>query len=114
MEIVVFKIQPRADIDQQAYQEAFEKMLSLVAEVPGFIDIQGFAGEDGSELALASFESPEAIAAWRDHPEHVHTRERGRREFFESYEIIIASVWRKYDWHLGQPAPLPAPVTSDD
>ena len=114
MEIVVFKIQPRADIDQQAYQEAFETMLSLVAEVPGFIGIQGFAGEDGSELALASFESPEAIAAWRDRPEHVQTRERGRREFFERYEIIIASVWRKYDWHVGAPAPSPASVTGDD
>ena len=114
MEIVVFKIQPRADIDQRAYQEAFEKMLSLVAEVPGFIGIQGFAGEDGSELALASFDSPEAIAAWRDHPEHVRTRERGRHEFFESYEITIASVWRKYEWRLGASAPSLSPAAGED
>ena len=44
------------------------------------------------------FETPEAITAWRDQPDHVATRERGRGEFFESYEITIATVNRHYDW----------------
>jgi heme-degrading monooxygenase HmoA len=75
-------------------------MLELVSGMPGFVGIEGFSGEDGSELAIARFESPEAIAAWREHPEHVQTRQRGREEFFASYDITIASVWRNYDWSL--------------
>jgi heme-degrading monooxygenase HmoA len=62
------------------------------------VDIEGYGGEEGSELAVARFDSPDAIAAWRDQPEHAATRERGRRDFFESYDITIATVNRHYEW----------------
>jgi heme-degrading monooxygenase HmoA len=98
MEIVLFKIHTRENIDKGEYEAAFERMLALVSEIPGFVGIEGYGGEDGSELAVARFENPEAIAAWRDQPEHAATRERGRSEFFESYDITIATVNRHYDW----------------
>jgi heme-degrading monooxygenase HmoA len=60
-------------VSEQEYQRSFERMLDLVSGIPGFIGIEGFAGEDGSELAVARFDSPEAIATWRDQPEHVRT-----------------------------------------
>jgi heme-degrading monooxygenase HmoA len=100
MEIVLFHIRTRPDIDQEEYQRAFERMLELVSQIPGFIGIEGFAGEDGSELAVARFDSREAIAAWREQPDHIRTRQRGREEFFSSYDITIATVWRHYDWSL--------------
>jgi len=99
MEIVLFKIHTREDVDVEEYGAAFERMMALVAEVPGFVGFEGFTGEDGSELALARFETTDSIAAWRDHPEHVAIRQRGRDEFFESYNITIATVHRHYDWH---------------
>ncbi|MGY1635796.1 antibiotic biosynthesis monooxygenase family protein [Geodermatophilus sp. SYSU D00742] len=96
--VVLFKIHTREDIDQAAYEQAFAEMLERVAQIPGFIEIKGYAGEDGSELAVARFESDEAIAQWRDQPDHVRTRERGRREFFQSYDITIATETRRYAW----------------
>jgi hypothetical protein len=30
-------------------------MLELVSGMPGFVGIEGFSGEDGSELAIARF-----------------------------------------------------------
>jgi heme-degrading monooxygenase HmoA len=98
MEIVLFHVKTREGLDQQEYQKAFERMLELVSESPGFVSIEGFTGEDGSELAVARFESADAIALWRDQPEHVRTRQRGRDEFFASYDITIATVWKQYDW----------------
>lgn len=98
MEIVLFQVRTRSDLDETAYVQAFEHMVVRAAEVPGFIDIKGFAAEDGSELAVARFDSPEAVAQWRDHPDHVETRRRGREEFFESYDITVAAVSRQYDW----------------
>ncbi|MGH3852010.1 MAG: antibiotic biosynthesis monooxygenase family protein [Pseudonocardiaceae bacterium] len=98
MEIVLFRIRTREDINQEEYQHVFARMLELVSQVPGFVGIEGFAGEDGSELAVARFESLEAIATWRDQPEHVRTRHRGREEFFASYDVTIATVSRHYDW----------------
>jgi heme-degrading monooxygenase HmoA len=98
MEVVLFKVRTRPDIDAEAYQQAFEDMLGKVSEMPGFIGIDGYSGEDGSELAVARFESKEAVVAWREHPDHVRTRARGHTEFFDAYEIIVATPWRQYDW----------------
>lgn len=112
MEIVLFQIRTRADIDAQAYERAFVEMVELVSQLPGFISVEAFAGEDGSELALARFESEDAIAAWREHPDHVLTQHRGRTEFFASYAITVATVSRHYDWSLerdGETAPRREP-----
>ncbi len=98
MKVVLFRIWVRADVDQAEYQRTFERMLELVSTVPGFRSIEGFAGEDGSELAVAWFDSDEALAEWRQHPEHVATQERGRTEFFSAYDITIADVSRRYGW----------------
>ncbi|MGJ7441690.1 hypothetical protein [Aquipuribacter sp. MA13-6] len=39
-----------------------------------------------------------SVTRWREHPEHVLSRERGRREFFHRYDITVAEVTRRYDW----------------
>ena len=106
MEVVLFRIRTRPDIDAGAYEAAFVRMCELVQDVEGFVSIEAFAGADGSELALATFESEAAILAWRDQPEHVATRQRGREEFFASYDITIATVSRHYDWAADR-APTP-------
>lgn len=98
MEVVLFRIRPRADLDQADYKATFERMWSLVSDVPGFVDIQGYGSPDGTELAVARFETTASIAQWRDQHDHALTRERGRREFFESYDITIATIHRQYDW----------------
>jgi heme-degrading monooxygenase HmoA len=98
MEVVLFHIRTRPDVDETEYGRAFEHMVTLVSEMPGFSCLEGFSGEDGRELAVARFESEDAIAAWRDHPEHVRTRQRGREEFFAEYDITIATVSRHYSW----------------
>lgn len=98
MEVVLFRIRTRADVDQAEYERTFEEMLGVVSDLPGFVSIDGYVAEDGSEMAVACFESPEALAAWRDQPEHVRTRDRGRQEFFEAYDITVATVSRHYAW----------------
>jgi heme-degrading monooxygenase HmoA len=109
MEVVLFHIHTRPDVDEAAYGAEFERMLELVSTIPGFVSIKGFTGADGSELAVAKFDSEEAIAQWRDHPEHVATRERGRKEFFAAYDITIATVSRHYDWTRDAHMPSLAP-----
>lgn len=101
MYVVLFRIRTRGDIDESEYGATFAKMLEYVSQLSGFIGIEGFAAEDGAELAVALFDSLETITEWRDHPEHVKTRERGRTEFFSEYDITIAHVERQYSWQLG-------------
>lgn len=98
MEVVLFHITTRPDVDEAEYEAAFVRMMELVAQVPGFLGFDAFTGQDGSELAVARFEDEQALAAWRDQPEHVDTRRRGRQEFFAAYDITIATVNRHYAW----------------
>ena len=98
MEIVLFRIRTREDVDQAEYVRSYERMVELVREMPGFVSVEEFASEDGTELAVARFDSTEAIDAWREQPDHVRTRQRGREEFFASYDITIATVHKQYGW----------------
>jgi heme-degrading monooxygenase HmoA len=98
VKIVLFHIQPRDDVDEAAYGAAYEEMLALVAEIPGYLGIDGFSGEDGSELAIARFDSDASLTAWRELPEHRAMQERGRREFFASYHITVTDLDQEYRW----------------
>jgi heme-degrading monooxygenase HmoA len=106
---VLFHIRTRPGLDTAAYEAEFLHMVETVSQIPGFVSIDGFAGEDGSELAVARFETEEAIIAWRNQPDHVLTRERGRREFFSVYQITIAEEIYKYDWALDRDGVEPSP-----
>lgn len=98
MEIVLFHIRTRENVDELEYGRSYKRMVELVREIPGFISVDEFTSEDGSELAVARFENMDAIDAWREQPDHVRTRRRGRDEFFSSYEITIATVHKQYGW----------------
>jgi heme-degrading monooxygenase HmoA len=106
MVVVLFHIKVREDADVAEYERTSERMIDLVSAMPGFLGLEGYAGEDGSELAVARFESDEAVRAWKDQPEHVRTQERGRTEFFASYDITVAEVIRHYDWSVAEATAL--------
>ncbi len=106
--VVLFHIQPRPGRDEAEYQRTFERMCELVSGIDGFLSIEGFSGEDGSELAVAKFSTDEAIRAWKAQPEHVATQQRGRDEFFNAYQVTVAAVTRSYEWA----APAEAPVSA--
>jgi heme-degrading monooxygenase HmoA len=102
MKIVLFHIRTRPDLDEAAYEAKFAEMLGLVSQVPGFLGMSGFSGEDGTELAVARFSSDEALKAWREDPGHLRTQEMGRREFFSDYTITVADVDREYTWRAAE------------
>ena len=107
MLVVLFEIRARPDVDEAAYEGAFERMLELVGQVPGFVSFSSYASADGTELAVARFEDDIALGRWREQAEHVLTRQRGREEFFHSYDITIAAEVRRYAWKRPL-APAPA------
>ena len=46
---------------------------------------------------MAYFDSEANIARWRNHSEHAATRERGKREWYEHFEVRVAKVERAYN-----------------
>ena len=44
------------------------------------------------------FEDDESVAAWRNHVEHSAVRRRGHEEFYDWFEITVATSVRQYEW----------------
>lgn len=70
----------RAKATRQERCEALEMLKSLKSCVPGVrewsIGEQAFPSEKAFDIAqISSFESVEALDRYRDHPEHIKTRE---------------------------------------
>jgi heme-degrading monooxygenase HmoA len=98
MQVAVFRARPRADIDADEYERTFNEMFTFASQIPGFVSIEGFANDDGEELALVLFETDEAMREWYDHPAHRQVQERARTEFYAGYDIIVASIERRHTW----------------
>ena len=67
-----------------------------VQQQPGFLGAESARGADGLGITVAYFDSEENIRRWRNHTEHAATRERGKREWYEHFEVRVAKVERAY------------------
>jgi heme-degrading monooxygenase HmoA len=105
MVIVLFRNKVRADVDQADYERTFERMLELAQQMPGFISIDGYAAPDGGELAVVRFENEETLKAWKQHPEHLQVQAKARAEFYDTYQITVATQVREYGFQRDDVAP---------
>lgn len=78
------------------YAETAQRMEQLVALQPGFLGAESTRDGNGFGITVAYFESEEAIAGWRNNPEHAAARARGRNEWYDHFELRIARVERAY------------------
>ena len=97
MVVVVFKIALRPDIVTADYEETAVRMAELVSGVPGFLGMD-YAGVGGTEFVIARFESHEALATWRNHPDHLEAQRQGRERFFSHYRIEVCDEVRSYEF----------------
>jgi heme-degrading monooxygenase HmoA len=86
-------LKPRANLDELG--ALHQKMHAIVSNMPGFISVKMFTAEDREVLALAEFDTLDALQAWKEHPEHVVAQQRGREEFFAAYRVQICSTIRE-------------------
>ena len=96
MVLVLFRRALRDDADVDAYNATFGQMFGLVSQMPGFLGIEDFVAADGkTHLAVARFETEADVDEWRNDPQHRKAQKRGRNEFYESYELQVASLIRE-------------------
>ena len=93
------------------YEQTAERMVELAARQPGFLGVESARAADGFGITVSYWESLEAIAAWKAEAEHRAAQERGRRTWYEHFEIRIAKVERAHSqeapWNLQPPRPRP-------
>jgi heme-degrading monooxygenase HmoA len=91
---VVFSSQ--RNVDDNGYAATADRMVELAQQQPGFLGVESVRGEDGFGITVSYWESEEAIRNWKRHAEHTAARDRGRREWYEHFELRIARVERAY------------------
>lgn len=52
--------------------------------------------EGDSEISNSYWHSLEDIKNWKQHADHLQAQEKGKREWYESYEVQVTEVLREY------------------
>jgi heme-degrading monooxygenase HmoA len=78
----------------RGYDEAADRMEHLAETIPGYLGIESVRSSDGTGITVSYWADESAIEAWRQHPEHLDVQARGRREWYDWYEIRVARVER--------------------
>lgn len=89
---VIFTSVLGAEVD--GYAETAARMLELAARQDGFLGVESAREDLG--ITVSYWRDLAAIRAWRDHPEHVDARRRGREQWYADYTLRICRVERAY------------------
>ena len=94
---VIFEVWPKPE-HKQDYLDLAAELRPILETIDGFISIERFESltEKGKLLSLSFFRDEEAVAAWRNIPQHRKTQSKGRAVIFDNYRIRIAGVVRDY------------------
>jgi heme-degrading monooxygenase HmoA len=98
MVIVLIRTQVRGDADRAEYERLGARMDELVRQIPGFVSAKDYAADDGERISMVSFSSHEALARWRNHPEHLEAQQAGKGRIYASYDVRVCEVVRSYDF----------------
>jgi heme-degrading monooxygenase HmoA len=83
---------------ESEFEAMIEPAHSVALSTRGFIAFDRYASPDGEETMLLEFESHEALAAWRDHPDNTATQGVDRDRLFSAYRIQVCDVVRAYEF----------------
>jgi len=97
--ITVFRSRLRGDVPDD-YGPLTAELEARAARFPGFVEFKEFTATDGERLALVTFATAEAEAAWRDDARHRAAQQPGRDRFYSEYDVAVCSVQRRHRWRL--------------
>jgi heme-degrading monooxygenase HmoA len=94
---VIFEVWLKPE-HRQEYLDLAAELKPILETIDGFISVERFESitEKGKMLSLSFFRDEEAVAAWRNVPQHRKTQGKGRATIFENYRLRIAGVIRDY------------------
>jgi len=83
----------RTDIDD-GYEDTSLKMEELAKQQDGYLGIESARNELG--ITVSYWKSVEAIINWKNNVEHSNAREKGRKLWYNEYQLRICKVERDY------------------
>ncbi len=96
--IAVIFCAARNTSDEPGYTQAAAEMSELASRQPGYLGQEHARSENRFGITVSFWKDEESVKAWRDHPDHVAIREKGRGIWYDDYTLHIAKIEHGYDW----------------
>lgn len=95
--VAVIFTSTRTHEHDEDYAHWSKRMAELVREQPGFIDFVS-ARDPVTRLGItvAYFADEDSVLKWKADREHLEAQRLGRTDFYESYSVKVATVYREY------------------
>ncbi|WP_189952772.1 antibiotic biosynthesis monooxygenase family protein [Streptomyces alanosinicus] len=84
--------------DPDGYARTAERLSRLVRDIPGFLGEDFAHTPGGLAVSIAYFSDLAGIERWREHPDHLAAKRRGRARWYERYAIHIARVEQHHEF----------------
>lgn len=97
--VAVIFVSRRNDSDADGYAVASQAMVAEAGRQPGYLGIDSVRDGDGAGITISWWADAAAARAWRANLDHRAIQARGRSDWYDRYEVIVADVTRGYDWH---------------
>ena|ERR1700749_3825474 len=81
---------------ESEYGVTAQRMEELARTMPGYLGIESTRGSNGFGITVSYWQDETSLKEWRKNSEHMLAQQRGRREWYEHYEVRIAKVERSY------------------
>ncbi|WP_113486674.1 antibiotic biosynthesis monooxygenase family protein [Rhizobium cremeum] len=103
---VIFEVVPYLDA-RSAYLDVAAELRPQLEKMDGFLSVERFESLTlpGKILSLSFWRDEEAVARWRNLPEHRAAQTMGREGVFADYRLRVAHVLRDYGLDRRNEAP---------
>jgi heme-degrading monooxygenase HmoA len=93
-----FRMNDLSAAERDEYNTTAERLFKIVSAMPGFISYREYEAPNGELLGVTEWTSAEALAAWRENPEHRKAQERGKQVFYAEYDITVCTRLHGYSF----------------
>jgi heme-degrading monooxygenase HmoA len=59
------------------------------------VSYKDFVADDGESVSIVEFDTPEHLAAWREHPEHRKVQARAREALLSEFRVQVCRLERQ-------------------
>lgn len=102
---VVFTSALAEDEAGEDYGRTAARMVELARKQPGFLGVESVRDGGGHGITVSYWSDESAIDRWRRDTEHLLVQERGRREWYEAFNVHVARVERCHSFRAGPGRP---------
>ena len=81
----------RSGVDEEGHEKMLAELYGRVQEIEGFLGLEE-AANSPFNLAVAYFDSAEAIDTWRHNSQHIAAKKKARSTWLEDWQLRICRI----------------------